>query len=262
MPCGCANPKYSMRFVGWKDGKLIKGAPSLPQGWIQENFIEEATLPHWELVKPVPATKKVPEPTSEESVYEEVIELPPTKEVTTISGADFETIKVVEDIDLMNVRTLKHFIEQRGSEVDPKWLKADLVREARELEEASRAASEASTAEPAEKEPEAKPEPVSEPGTFEATHSNLGEYEVDSASAEEDSEPEASQNGVCKICGTELVCFDREEHGGQKPGCPKCHILDETIMLSSEGEIVFADGTPFKHEDYDLYYRKTYQNSE
>lgn len=66
---------------------------------------------------------------------------------------------------------------------------------------------------------------------------------------------------TCKICGTTLVCFDRYEHGGQKAGCPKCAILDETIMLSSEGEIVFEDGTPFRHDNYDLYYRKKYQSS-
>ena len=38
----------------------------------------------------------------------------------------------------------------------------------------------------------------------------------------------------CKLCGTELVCFDRYEHGGQKPGCPKCGRLHEDIILSTK----------------------------
>jgi len=131
MPCGCVKEKFAMKFVGWKDGVLIKGAPSLPQGWIQENFIEESTLPHWVLVEPLPETKKVPEPTSEESAFEE-------KEEIEVKEPDKG-----EDIDLMTVKTLKLFIEDRGGEVDRKWLKADLVREARVLEEARRIEAEA-----------------------------------------------------------------------------------------------------------------------
>jgi len=189
MPCGCEeNPKYDMRFVGWKDGALIKGAPSLPQGWIQKNFIEEATLPHWELVEPFPETKKAPSSDSEESVYEEaeipeeVVEetdAPPEDEdksleieaeasevFTKHSGelGDVLTVKVdtpaVEEMqydktkvilyDEMTVKALKLFIEERGGTVDRTWLKADLVREARELEEASRTDS----VEPETDEPE------------------------------------------------------------------------------------------------------------
>ena len=120
MPCGCVNPKYAMRFVGWKDGKLIKGAPSLPQGTIQENFIEESTLPHWVLVEPLPETKKVPEAKVEESVYEEVKE----EEAETPE-------EVVEVIDSMTVKELKIFIEHHGGTVDSTWLKPDLLVEAR-----------------------------------------------------------------------------------------------------------------------------------
>ena len=161
MPCGCVNPKYATKFVGWKDGALIKGAPSLPQGWIQENFIEEASLPHWELVEPLPAIKKVPEPTLEESVYEEVKELdadgadtapevlaeiPDIEEVPIQEDVDEaldefkdeeaeEPEEVVEKIDLMTVKRLKAFIEDRGGKVDRKWKKADLVEAARKLQE-------------------------------------------------------------------------------------------------------------------------------
>jgi len=132
MPCGCVKEKYAMLFVGWKDGKLIKGAPKIPKGTIQKNFIEEASLPHWVLVEPLPAIKKVPEPTSEESVYEEVEEL------------EVKEPDKGEDIDLMTVKTLKLFIAEHGSgDVDRKWLKADLVREARMLEEARRVEAEA-----------------------------------------------------------------------------------------------------------------------
>ena len=41
----------------------------------------------------------------------------------------------------MNVKSLKLFIEQRGGKVESEWRKADLIREARELEEALREAS-------------------------------------------------------------------------------------------------------------------------
>jgi len=48
---GCPDNKYRMKFVGWKDGKLIKTAPSgYKQGEIQCNFLEDANLPYWELV--------------------------------------------------------------------------------------------------------------------------------------------------------------------------------------------------------------------
>ena len=126
MPCGCEDLKYNMKFIGWKDGVLIRGAPSLPQGTIRENFLEYADLPHWELVDPIPEIKKVPQ--SEESVYDEV------EEVKTEVEVEVE----VEEIDRMTVKTLKLFIEQQGGTVDRKWLKADLVAEARRLEEARR----------------------------------------------------------------------------------------------------------------------------
>ena len=42
--------------------------------------------------------------------------------------------------EFLEVKRNKLFIEQRGGEVDPKWLKADLIEKARELEEALRAA--------------------------------------------------------------------------------------------------------------------------
>ena len=135
MPCGCVNEKFPMRFVGWKDGNLIKGAPSLPQGTIQENFLEYASLPYWVLVGPLPAIKKVSEPTLEESVYEE------DKEPEEIEEITVKEPEVIEDIDLMTVTTLKLFIEQQGGMVDRTWLKADLVREARELEESLRTES-------------------------------------------------------------------------------------------------------------------------
>ena len=92
MPCGCVKEKFDMRFIGWKDGRLIKGAPSLPQGTIQANFIEEASLPHWVLVEPLPAIKKVSRDKLEDSVYE----------LKETEG---------EDVDLMTVKTLKLFIE-------------------------------------------------------------------------------------------------------------------------------------------------------
>ncbi len=143
MPCGCTNPKYPMRFIGWKDGALIKGAPKLPQGTIRENFLPEASLPHWVLVEPLPAVKKVPEPTLEDSVFEEIEEaVEPTQEDVDVIIGEFEVKDPeVEDVDLMTVKTLKVFIEERGGDVDRGWLKADLVVEARRLEDALRALS-------------------------------------------------------------------------------------------------------------------------
>ena len=141
--------------------------------------------PFWEIVDDIPDLE-VPEVEAEDSVYVKEDRL---KLIMPIEGDPAE-VEVI-NYEGMTVKSLKHFIEQRGGKVDPEWLKADLIREARELEEASRAASEDSTEAPAEQEPEAKPEPVSDPETFEATHSNLGEDEVDPASAEEDLESES-----------------------------------------------------------------------
>ena len=56
--------------------------------------------------------------------------------------------------DGMTVKSLRLFIKQRGGKVESDWRKADLIREARVLEESLREASEPSTEEPAEKEPE------------------------------------------------------------------------------------------------------------
>ena len=71
MPCGCEEKKYDMEFIGWKDGRLIKGAPKIPKGTIRANFLEYASLPHWRLIEPVPEVKKVPKAKKEESVFEE-----------------------------------------------------------------------------------------------------------------------------------------------------------------------------------------------
>lgn len=77
MPCkGCVEKKYDMRFVGWKDGKLIKTAPSgLKQGQIQKNFLHMADQPYWELADKVPDLV-IPEGKYEDSVFIEEIFVP------------------------------------------------------------------------------------------------------------------------------------------------------------------------------------------
>ncbi len=129
MTCGCESPKYAMEFIGWKDGVLIRGAPKLAKGTIQKNFLEYANLPHWRLIEPVPEVKKVPKAKKEESVYEEVDE---TKDEEAEPPEE-----LVDEIDLMTVKELKIFIEHHGGTVDSKWLKPDLVREARKYVEES-----------------------------------------------------------------------------------------------------------------------------
>lgn len=175
-------PKYLMRFIGFKENGSGELKPTSPGGFKQHELRELAfdysLSPWWELVDDVPDLV-VPEEDPEDSVYiektlvpvdavdtappsededkslyvdgktdlppyveEKTEETSPIKLVLPIEG-DPEEVDVIH-YDGMTVKSLKLFIEQRGGEVDSDWLKADLIREARILEEASRAASESS----------------------------------------------------------------------------------------------------------------------
>jgi len=135
-------PKYLMRFVGFKEdgsGELKRTAPS---GFKRDELkmlpFDYSRSMWWEIVDDVPDLE-VPEVEAEDSVYVEEERL---KYILPIDQ-DLDKVDVIY-YEEMTVKTLKHFIRQRGGKVESKWLKADLVREARELEEASRAASESS----------------------------------------------------------------------------------------------------------------------
>ena len=82
-----------------------------------------------------------PEVTADLPDLEEEVFVDPEVEEKLIRPVDVKdediTVIIYED---MTVPSLKLFIEQRGGKVESKWLKPDLVRVARELEEALRAA--------------------------------------------------------------------------------------------------------------------------
>lgn len=71
MVCGCKEcMKFDMKFVGWKDGNLVRTAPSgISQGTIKLLSEEHAELPYWELVEER-ITLKVPTATSKDSIFE------------------------------------------------------------------------------------------------------------------------------------------------------------------------------------------------
>ncbi len=149
-------PKYLMRFVGFKEDGSGELKPSSPAGYARDQLLElpfdYSLEPYWEIVDDIPDLV-LPEEDSKDSVFEIRAEdgeiSPPLKYVLPVDQAP-EDVFVI-DYESMTVKTLKFFIEQRGGKVERGWLRADLIREARELEEASRAASEA---EPVEEEPE------------------------------------------------------------------------------------------------------------
>ena len=136
-------PKYRMRFVGYDaNGELKPTAP----GTFKKNEIRELPLEYaqnfwWELVDAIPDLV-IPEKRYEDSVFVEETFVPPENQeklIRPIEVTPEDADKIM--YDQMTVKSLKLFIEQRGGEVDPKWKKADLIREARELEESLRAAS-------------------------------------------------------------------------------------------------------------------------
>ena len=145
-------PKYKMRFVGFNEHGELK--PTAP-GTFKKNEIRMLPLEYaqnfwWELVDAIPDLV-IPETLHEESVFVEDVFVPPedispeeqTAEVDTDEGPLTEI-----QYDQMNVASLKLFIKQYGGEVNSKWLKADLIKEARKLRESSRAASKPSQGEP------------------------------------------------------------------------------------------------------------------
>ncbi len=153
-------PKYLMRFVGFKEdgsGNLKRAAPS---GYSMHQLLElpfsYSLEPFWEMVDNIPDLI-LPDVTSEDSVFEAEARDSQLKYVMPVEG-DPKEVYVIH-YDSMTVKTLKLFIEQRGGTVDRKWRKADLVVEARRLEEALRAAPrDKSLPENVVEEPEEEPE--------------------------------------------------------------------------------------------------------
>lgn len=138
-------PKYKMRFVGYDaNGELKPTAPTYKRNEIRELPLEYAENPWWELIDAIPDLV-IPEKRYEDSVFVEETFVPSEDKEKLILPIEVTP----EDADVINydgmtVKSLKLFIEMRGGEVDPKWLKVDLVREARELEESLREISKSS----------------------------------------------------------------------------------------------------------------------
>ena len=137
-------PKHLMRFVGVKEdgsNELKRASP----GGFKRNELRELPFayslePYWDLVDDVPDLV-LPEEKPEDSVFEEEHQ-PQLKYVLPVEQAP-EEVAVIH-YDTMTVKTLKLFIEQRGGTVDRKWRKADLVEEARKLQESLSLRTEAS----------------------------------------------------------------------------------------------------------------------
>ena len=77
-PCGCLKEMtervgwVKMRFVGKRDGKMVKGAPgNYTNGQIYLQPFSNSNLPYWELIDK-PADLTVPEPSEEDNVFEDV----------------------------------------------------------------------------------------------------------------------------------------------------------------------------------------------
>lgn len=142
-------PLYKMRFVGYdKDGKLKRTAPGFKKNEVRMLPIEYALDFWWELVDAIPDLV-IPEAKYEDSVFVEEVFVPPEDKEKLILPIEV-TAETVNEIDYegMTVKSLKLFIKQRGGEVDSNWLKADLMWEARELEESIRARDKAEETEP------------------------------------------------------------------------------------------------------------------
>ncbi len=131
-------PKYLMRFVGFKEDGSGELKPTSPAGYTRDQLLElpfdYSLEPWWEIVDDIPDLV-LPEEDSEASVFETEPEAP-MKYVLPVEQSP-EDVYVI-DYESMTVPTLKHFIDQRGGKVERGWLKADLIEKARELEEAIR----------------------------------------------------------------------------------------------------------------------------
>jgi len=157
-------PKYKMRFTpthnspAYKNGeiRMLPLEYSLDSWWELVDAIPDLVIPDLryedsvfieEVFVPVDAVDTDPPPDGEDlSLY---VEGEAGEVFTSHSGEPGEmlTVKVypetpIDEVlyDEMTVKSLRLFIEQRGGEVDSQWRKADLVREARKLEESLRAA--------------------------------------------------------------------------------------------------------------------------
>jgi len=159
--------KYRMRFTpthnspAYKKGEIRRLPLEYSQDawWELLDEIPDLVIPKESLMDsvfiegmfvPVDAVDIAPPPDEDKSLY---VESEASEVFTSHSGelGDVLTVKVypetpIDEIlyDEMTVKSLRLFIEQRGGEVDSQWRKADLVREARKLEESLRAPFESS----------------------------------------------------------------------------------------------------------------------
>ena len=67
---------FKMKFIGWKDGKLMSGAPgNYVKDKVYQMRFRHSRFPWWELIEPPPELK-VPDADEEDSVYDEVVFIP------------------------------------------------------------------------------------------------------------------------------------------------------------------------------------------
>ena len=100
MPCtGCNEKSYDMKFIGWKDGRLI---PTAPSGYKQEQVVHQklhlADLAYWELTSDIP---KLDIPKVKDGAYIEEVFTP-------------EQVPEV-DKELKHIDTLKEMVEADNS---------------------------------------------------------------------------------------------------------------------------------------------------
>lgn len=158
------DPKlYKMKFVGFKEdgsGELKRSSP----GGIKHHEVRELPLSYardmwWELVDALPEFV-LPDKIHEDSVFIEGVFVPKeTFDDIPVIGLPVSKGPVDEILyDEMTVKSLKIFIEGRGGKLDRKWKKADLVVEARRLQEAMK--ENAIVSEPPEEKDSEETEPV------------------------------------------------------------------------------------------------------
>ena len=144
MPCdGCNDEKsYDMKFIGWKDGKLIPTAPSgYSQGDIQHQPLHMADLPYWVLDGEIP-NLVIPKTEYKDSVFEEEIFVP--EEVPEVPEVDDQLshelklksmvaedaargLDVGEPLSKLTVDELRDKLKELNVEVKSYWRKSDLI---------------------------------------------------------------------------------------------------------------------------------------
>ena len=135
MPCtGCNEKSYDMKFIGWKDGRLI---PTAPSGYKQEQVVHQklhlADLAYWELTSDIP---KLDIPKVKDGAYIEEVFTPEQVPEVDKELKHIDTLKEMveadnsldrnDDLNKLTVKELKERLADLGIEVKEYWKKGDL----------------------------------------------------------------------------------------------------------------------------------------